>query len=103
VAFVAWVGLGRDYTSQMPTLRDKLVRSPTFVVDLRGWDAGAFVRELESEAVKIVGKYASKTEMLRSWDIRGSNVKLNYVFKLNKLPYGPYLEGEASAMIEASK
>jgi hypothetical protein len=96
VAFGAWVGLGRYYTSQMPTLRDKLVRSLAFVVDLRGWDAAAFMRELESEAVKIVGKYAPKTEMLRSWDIHGSNVKLNCVFKLNKLPYGPYLEGDST-------
>jgi hypothetical protein len=50
---------------------------------LRGRDATAFVREVESEAVKIVGKYAPKTEMLKSWDIRGSNVRLNRVFELN--------------------
>jgi hypothetical protein len=30
---------------------------------------------------------------LRSRDIRGSNVKLNRVFELNILPYGPYPEG----------
>jgi hypothetical protein len=50
----------------MPTLGDKLVRSPTFDVDLHGRDAVAFVRELESEAVKIVGKYVPKTEMIKS-------------------------------------
>ena len=88
--------LGEIIPRRMPTLGDKLVRSPAFVVDLWGWDAAAFMRELESEVVKIVGKYAPKTEMLRSWDIRGSNVKFNCVFKLNKLPYGPYLEGDST-------
>jgi hypothetical protein len=48
---------------------------------------------VESEVVKIVGKYVLRTEMLRSRDIRGSNVKLNRVFELNILPYGPYPEG----------
>jgi hypothetical protein len=32
-----------------------------------------------------------KTETLRSWDIRDSNVRLNRVFELNRLPYGGYL------------
>jgi hypothetical protein len=50
----------------MPTLGDRLVRSPAFIVELHGPDAVAFVREVESEAVKIVGNYVSKTEMLRS-------------------------------------
>jgi hypothetical protein len=80
----------------MPTLGDKLVRSPAFAVDLRGRYAATFVREVESEAVKIVGKYALKTEMLRSSDIHGSNVRLNRVFELNKLPYGPYPEGDST-------
>jgi hypothetical protein len=31
-----------------------------------------------------------KTETLRSWDIRGSNVRLNRVFELNCLPYAGY-------------
>jgi hypothetical protein len=79
----------------MLTLGDRLVRSPAFIVDLRGWDAGAFVWEVESEAVKVVGKYAPKTEML-SWDIRGSNVRLNRVFELNKFPYGFYPEGDSA-------
>jgi hypothetical protein len=34
--------------------------------------------------------------MLRSWDIRGSNVRFNNGFKLNKLPYGPYPEGDSA-------
>jgi hypothetical protein len=29
-------------------------------------------------------------EALRSWDICGSNVRLNRVFKLNRLPYDGY-------------
>jgi hypothetical protein len=52
-----------------------MVRSPAFTVDLRGRDAASFVREVEAEAVKIVGKYVPKMETLRSWDIRGSNVR----------------------------
>jgi hypothetical protein len=48
---------------------------------------------VESEAIKIVGKYVLKTEMIRSWDIRGSNVRLNRVFELNSLWYSPYPEG----------
>jgi hypothetical protein len=88
--------LGEIAPRPMPTLGNKLVRSLAFVVDLRGHDAATFVPEVESEAVKIVGKYAPKTEMLRSWDIRGSNVRLNRVFKLNKLPYGPYPEGDST-------
>jgi hypothetical protein len=31
-----------------------------------------------------------KTEAQRSWDIRGSNDRLNRVFELNSLPYGGY-------------
>ena len=31
-----------------------------------------------------------KTEAQRSWDIRGSNDRLNRVFELNCLPYGGY-------------
>jgi hypothetical protein len=50
----------------MPTLGGQLVRSLAFAVELRGRDAVAFVREVEAEAVKIVGKYAPKTETLRS-------------------------------------
>jgi hypothetical protein len=53
-------------------------------VDLRGRDMDAFVREVEAEAVKIVGKYAPRTETLRSWDIHGSNARLNRVFELNR-------------------
>jgi hypothetical protein len=37
-----------------------------------------------------VGRYVPKTEALRSWDIRGSNDRLNRVFELNRLPYGGY-------------
>jgi hypothetical protein len=60
------------------------------VVDLLGRNAATFVREVEAEAAKIVGKYVPKTETLRSWDIRGSNVRLDHVFELNRLPYVGY-------------
>jgi hypothetical protein len=65
-------------------------------VDLRDRDAAAFVREVEAESIKIVGKYAPKTEQLRSWDISGSNVRLNRVFELNLLLYGSYPEGDSA-------
>jgi hypothetical protein len=74
----------------MPTLGDQLVRSPAFVVDLRGRNAAAFVHEVKAEAAKIVGKYVLKMETLRSWDICDSNVRLNRVFELNRLPYAGY-------------
>jgi hypothetical protein len=67
-----WV-FGEIRPRRMPTLGNKMVRSPAFTVDLRGWDAVAFVREVESEAIKIVGKYMPKTEMIKSWDICRSN------------------------------
>jgi hypothetical protein len=79
----------------MPTLGDQIVRSPAFTTNLWGRDAAAFVREVEPEAIKIVGKYVLKTEMLRSWNICGSNVRLNRVFELNSFPYSPYLEGDS--------
>jgi hypothetical protein len=74
----------------MHTLGDQLVRSPAFVVDLRGRNEATFVREVEAEDVKIVGKYVPKTETLRSWDIHSSNVRLNLVFELNRLSYAGY-------------
>jgi hypothetical protein len=54
------------------------------------------VREAEDGAARIVGRYVPKTEGLRSWDIRGSNDRLNRVFELNCLPYGGY-PGEDAA------
>jgi hypothetical protein len=92
--------LGEIAPHRMPTLGGQLVRSPAFAVELRERDAAAFVREVEAKAVKIVGKYASKAETLRSWDIRGSNVRLNRVFELNNLPYGPYPEGDSGDTVD---
>jgi hypothetical protein len=66
------------------------VRSPAFTLDLRGRDPAAFVREAEDGAARIVGRYVPKMEGLRSWDICGSNDRLNRVFELNRLPYGGY-------------
>jgi hypothetical protein len=48
------------------------------------------VREAEDGVARIVGRYVPKTEGLWSWDIRGSNDRLNRVFELNRLPYGGY-------------
>jgi hypothetical protein len=98
-----WV-LGEVCPRRMPTLGDRLVRSPVFTVDLRGRNLAAFVQEVEAEAVKIVGKYVPRTETLRSWDIRGSNVRLNCVFELNRLPYASYPEDDdADAAVRQGK
>jgi hypothetical protein len=83
-----------------PTLGQQLVRSSAFSLDLRGRDPAAFVREVEDGAVRIVGRYAPRTESLRSWDIRGSNVRLNRVFELNRLPYGGYPGDDADAAVD---
>jgi hypothetical protein len=40
--------------------------------------------------VRIVGRYVPRTEGQRSWDIRGSNDRLNRVFELFRLPYNGY-------------
>ena len=82
--------LGEVCPRQMPSLGEQQVRSPAFALDLCGRDPAAFVREVEDGAVRIVGHYVSRTEALWSWDIRGSNVRLNRVFELNGLPYGGY-------------
>jgi hypothetical protein len=82
--------LGEVCPREMPSLGGQRVRSPAFTLDLRGWDPAAFVREAEDGAARIVGCYVPRTEGLRSWDIRGSNVRLNRVFKLNCLSYGGY-------------
>jgi hypothetical protein len=94
-----WV-LGEVCPRQIPTLGKQLVRSPTFALDLRGRDPAAFVREVEDGVVRIVGRYAPRTEALRSWDIRGSNVRLNRVFELNCLPYGGYPGDDAAAAVD---
>jgi hypothetical protein len=91
-----WV-LGEVCPRQMPTLGQQLVRSPAFSLHLRGRDPAVFVREVEDGAGRLVGWYAPRTESLRSWDIRGSNVRLNRVFELNRLPYGGYPGDDASA------
>jgi hypothetical protein len=95
VAYGVWPlshgwALGEVCPRQMPSHGGKLVRSPAFVLDLHSRDPAAFVREAEDGAVRIVGRYVPKTEGQRSWDIRGSNDRLNRVFELNRLPYGGY-------------
>jgi hypothetical protein len=82
--------LGKVCPRQMPSHGGKLVRSPAFALDLHSRDPAAFVREAEDGAVRIVGRYVPRTEGQRSWDIRGSNDRLNRVFELNRLPYGGY-------------
>jgi hypothetical protein len=80
----------------MPSRGGQRVRSPAFALDLHGWDPSAFVREEEDGASRIVGRCVPKTEGLQSWDIRGSNDRLNRVFELNRLPYDGY-PGEDAA------
>jgi hypothetical protein len=88
--------LGEVCPREMPSRGGQLVRSPAFALDLCGRDPAALVREAKDGAVRIVGRYVPKTEGLRSWDIRGSNDRLNRVFELNRLPYGGY-PGEDAA------
>jgi hypothetical protein len=92
--------LGEVCPRQMPSLGEQLVRSPAFALDLRGRDTVAFVREVEDGAVRIVGRYVPRTEALRSWDIRGSNILLNRVFELNHLPYGGYPRDDAVVAVD---
>jgi hypothetical protein len=82
--------LGEVCPHEMPSLGGRKVRSPLFALDVRGRDPAVVVREAKDGAVRIVGRYVPKTEALRSWDIRGSNDRLNRVFELNRLPYGGY-------------
>jgi hypothetical protein len=92
--------LGEVCPRQMPTLGQQLVRSPAFTLDLRDRDPTAFVCEVEDGAVRIVGWYAPRTESLWSWDIRGSNVRLNRVFELNCFPYGGYPGDDAATDVD---
>jgi hypothetical protein len=82
--------LGEVCPRVIPSLGGRKVRSPLFALDVRGRDLTAVVREAEDGAVRIMGHYVPKTEALWSWDIRGSNDRLNRVFELNLLPYGGY-------------
>jgi hypothetical protein len=82
--------LGEVCPRVMPSLGGRKVRSPLFALDVRGRDPVVVVREAEDGAVRIVGRYVSRTEAQRSWDIRGSNDRLNRVFELNGLLYGGY-------------
>jgi hypothetical protein len=41
-----------------------------------------------------------RTEALRSWDIRESNVCLNRVFELNRLPYDGYPGDDAAVAVD---
>jgi hypothetical protein len=88
--------LGEVCPREMPSLGGQRVRSPAFALDLHGRDPATFVREAEDGAARIVGRYVPRTEGLWSWDIRGSNVRLNRVFKLNCLPYGGYPGDDAA-------
>jgi hypothetical protein len=92
--------LGEVCPRQMPSLGEQQVQSPAFTLDLRDRDPAAFVREVEDGAVRIVGRYVPRTEALRSWDIRGSNVRLNRVFELNRLPYGGYPGDDADVAVD---
>jgi hypothetical protein len=58
------------------------------------------VREAEDRVVQIVGRYVPRTEALWSWDICGSNVRLNRVFELNRFPYGSYPGDDTVAAID---
>jgi hypothetical protein len=82
--------LGEVCPRQMPFHGGRVVRSPAFALNLRNRDPTAFVRDAEDLAVRLVGRYVARTEGQRSFDIRGSNERLNRVFELNQLPYDGY-------------
>jgi hypothetical protein len=82
--------LGEVCPRVMPSLGGRKVRSPLFALDVRRRDPAAVVCEAEDGAVRIVGRYVPRTEAQLSWDIRGSNDRLNRVFELNGLLYGGY-------------
>jgi hypothetical protein len=82
--------LGEVCPRQMPFHGGRVVRSPVFALNLQNRDPAAFVREAEDGAVRLVGRYVPRTEGQRSWEIRGSNDRLNRVFELNQLPYDGY-------------
>jgi hypothetical protein len=95
VAYGVWPlahgrALGEVCPRQMPFHGGRVVRSPAFALTLQNRDRAAFVREAEEEAVRLVGRYVPRTEGQRSWDICGSNDRLNRVFELNQLPYDGY-------------
>jgi hypothetical protein len=95
VAYGVWPlahgwALGEVCPRQMPSHGGKMVRSPAFALNLQSRDPAAFVREAEDGAVRLVGRYVPRTEGQRSWDIRGSNDRLNRVFELNQLSYDGY-------------
>jgi hypothetical protein len=92
--------LGEVCPRKMPSLGQQVVRSPAFSLDLRGRDPVTFVREVEDGAARIVGRYVPRTEGVRSWEIRGSNVRLNRVFELNYLPYGGYPGDDAATNVD---
>jgi hypothetical protein len=92
--------LGEVCLRRMPSLGEQQVRSPAFALDLCGRDLAAFVCEVEDEAVRIVGRYVPRTEALRSWYIRGSNVRLNRIFELNRLPYDGYPRDDAVVAVD---
>jgi hypothetical protein len=95
VAYGVWPlahgwALGEVCPRQMPFHGGRVVRSPAFALNLQSRDPAAFVREAEDGAVRLVGRYVPRTEGQHSWDIRGSNDRLNRVFELNQLSYDDY-------------
>ena len=49
--------------------KDVVVVSPAFAVELGGREGVAFMSKVEEEAITIVGKYSSKTELTKSLEI----------------------------------
>lgn len=67
-----------------------MVVSNAFAVELGSRDGATFISKVEAEVVKIVGKYSTKTEMTKILEIWDDNIRLNRVFEMNELEYGPY-------------
>lgn len=60
--------------------KEVVVISLAFAIALGERDGAAFVNEVDTEAIKIIGKYVEKLELSKSMDIWGCNIRLNRVF-----------------------
>lgn len=66
VAACARLEVGEVKLRPIPFLKNQMVLSPAFATKLHGRDTMVFIRKVEAEVVKIVGKYSTKTEKPRS-------------------------------------
>jgi hypothetical protein len=76
----AWLGVGRSVPSPDAFPWWKGGAKSRLRAESAKPHPAAFVREAEDGAVRLVGRYVPRTEGQRSWEIRGSNDRLNRIF-----------------------